>query len=235
MAAMYRLKGIGWLGSCAFAAISFYLVSSQVAAERKKLEQIDRQIVSAERDIRALETEFDVRANLAQLERWNGDTLALTVPVAAQFVSDEGALAALSPRPTAPLMDGAEVRTAQLIVPAAPAPIPALIPVVAPAAAPAVPVAAPLPKPMIAAVAPATRHAEPKLVAAGTRPLPTVVKAAAVRPAAAIARMQTVAMVQPAARARNIRAVAMLDKSLLSDTTLGDLVSGARHEGSRLR
>ena len=81
MAAMYRLKGIGWLGSCAVAAIGFYLVSSQVAAERKKLEQIDRQIVSAERDIRALETEFDVRANLAQLERWNGDTLALTPPL----------------------------------------------------------------------------------------------------------------------------------------------------------
>lgn len=235
MAAMYRLKGIGWLGSCAFAAIGFYLVSSQVAAERKKLETIDRQIVSAERDIRALETEFDVRANLAQLERWNGDTLALTVPVAAQFVSDEGALAALSPRPVAPAMggvpgiDGAEVRTAQLIVPAAPAPMPALIPVAAPVTAPATA------RPVIAAVAPATRHAETPVVSGGTRPLPTLVKAAAIRPAAPVARMQTVAMVQPAARARNIRAVAMLDKSLLSDTTMGDLMSGARHEGSRLR
>jgi hypothetical protein len=43
-------------------------------------------------------------------------------------------------------------------------------------------------------------------------------------------------MVQTASvRSRNIRAVAMLDKSLLSDTTLGDLMSGARNEGNRLR
>ena len=112
MAAMYRLKGLGWLASCAMVAIGFYLVSSQVAAERKKLEQIDRKIVSAQRDIRALETEFDVRANLAQLERWNGDTLALTVPTAQQFVADEAALASLSPDHglTLPGGDGA-VRT----------------------------------------------------------------------------------------------------------------------------
>ena len=222
MAAMYRLKGIGWLGSCAVAAIGFYLVSSQVAAERKKLEQIDAKIAIADRDIRALETEFDVRANLAQLERWNGDTLALTVPVAAQFVSDEGALAALSPRPMAPIAGQGEVRTAQLIVPAAPV-APALIPVAAPA------VASPAPAPRAPEAAP---------------PLPRVVKAAVIRaeppvalqPAPAPARIQTVAMVQPAgARSRNLRAVAMLDKSLLSDTTLGDLLTGARSERSRLR
>lgn len=218
MAAMYRLKGFGWLGSCAVAAIGFYLVSSQVAAERKKLEQVDRQIAIAERDIRALETEFDVRANLAQLERWNGDTLALTVPVAAQFVSDEGALASLSPRsgPSLVSSDQPDIRTAQLIVPAAPV-APALIPVAVPA--------------------PATQPVAP--ARAETAPLPRVVKAAAVRPtpvAEPVARMQTAAVVQPAGtRARNLRAVAMLDKSLLSDTTLGDLLTGARSERNRLR
>lgn len=233
MAAMYRLKGIGWLGSCAVAAIGFYLVSSQVAAERKKLEGIDRQIVVAERDIRALETEFDVRANLAQLERWNGDTLALTVPVAAQFVSDEAALAQLSPRQPAPLAgDGqGEVRTAQLLVPAAP-----VLPTLTPAAAP-VPVAAPAPAPVrVAAVtAPKPAAALPRLVKASVVTASTrasLTRPAAIRPAS----LQPAAIVQTAStRPRNIRAVAMLDKSLLSDTTLGDLMSGARHEGSRLR
>jgi hypothetical protein len=227
MAAMYRLKGIGWLGSCAVAAIGFYLVSSQVAAERKKLEQIDRQIVSAERDIRALETEFDVRANLAQLERWNGDTLALTVPVAAQFVSDEAALAQLSPRQSAPLGDGPEIRTAQLLVPAAPV-LPTMTPVSTPAPAPA-PAAAPAPQ-VVAAVAapkaaPLPRVIKASVTTASTRP-------AAIRPGS----LQPAAVVQTASvRSRNLRAVAMLDKSLLSDTTLGDLMSGARNEGNRLR
>ncbi|MEH3123338.1 MAG: hypothetical protein PGN16_15395 [Sphingomonas phyllosphaerae] len=118
MAAIYRLKGLGWLTGCAIVAIGFYLVSSQVAAERKRLEQVDRRILSAERDIRALETEFDVRANLAQLERWNGNTLALTVPTAQQFVRDERALAALSPVQGLPAPGrDVQIQTAQLIVP----------------------------------------------------------------------------------------------------------------------
>ena len=90
MAAIYRLKGLGWLSGCAVVAIGFYLVSSQVAAERKRLDQVDRRIVGAERDIRALETEFDVRANLAQLERWNGNTLALTTRQFIGFVRHAG-------------------------------------------------------------------------------------------------------------------------------------------------
>lgn len=204
MAAMYRMKGLGWLASCAMVAIGFYLVSSQVAAERKRLEQVDRNIVRAERDIRALETEFDVRANLAQLERWNGDTLALSVPTAAQFVSDEATLAALSPRQTGPLSAGAgEVQTAQLIVPAH-----------APAAAPIVPVAVP---------------------AAPTAATPGIVKVAAARPATAPVRLTPAVAAAPANPPRAIKAVAMLDRSLLSDSTIGDLLSGARQERGALR
>ena len=82
MTAAYRLKGIGWFGGCVAVVLGFYLVSLQVAAERKKLEGMDRKIEAAERDIRALETEFDTRANLAQLEKWNGETLALAAPTA---------------------------------------------------------------------------------------------------------------------------------------------------------
>ncbi|WP_028966906.1 hypothetical protein [Sphingomonas phyllosphaerae] len=201
MAAIYRLKGLGWLTGCAIVAIGFYLVSSQVAAERKRLEQVDRRILSAERDIRALETEFDVRANLAQLERWNGNTLALTVPTAQQFVRDERALAALSPVQGVPAPGrDVQIQTAQLIVPAAP----------------------------VAAVIPA-------VATASATTTPAVVKVAAVQVAAATP--VTVTKVAARAVAAPVKAakVAMLDRGLLSDNTLGDLLSGARAERSRLR
>lgn len=200
MAAMYRLKGLGWLASCAVVAIGFYLVSSQVAAERKRLEQVDRRIGAAKRDIRALETEFDVRANLAQLERWNGDTLALTVPVAAQFVRDERALADLSPI-RGPL-GGGEVQTAALIVPSTPS--------IAPPAVTPAPPSAPAPRQVV------------------------TVRVAAVR-APAAARLTPAVATRASEQPRAMKAVAMVDKSLLSDSTLGDLLSGARNERGRLR
>ena len=113
MTAAYRLKGIGWFAVLAAVALGFYLVSLQVAAERKRLDDVTTRIAQARRDIRALETEFDTRANMRQLERWNGDTLALAAPTAAQFVSDDAALSQLDP--TAPV---AQVRAAALVVPA---------------------------------------------------------------------------------------------------------------------
>ncbi|MEH3102294.1 MAG: hypothetical protein PGN12_16970 [Sphingomonas phyllosphaerae] len=203
MAAIYRLRGFGWLTGCAIVAIGFYLVSSQVAAERKRVEQVDRRIASAERDIRALETEFDVRANLAQLERWNGNTLALTVPTAQQFVADERALAALSPVQGLPVPGrDVQVQTAQLIVPAAP----------------------------VAAITPAVATASTATAA------PAVVKVAAVQVAAASAPITvTKVAVRAAAAPVKVAKVAMLDRGLLSDNTLGDLLSGARAERSRLR
>ncbi|MFK3888976.1 hypothetical protein [Sphingomonas sp. NPDC079357] len=201
MAAIYRLKGLGWLTGCAIVAIGFYLVSSQVAAERKRLEQVDHRILSAERDIRALETEFDVRANLAQLERWNGNTLALTVPTAQQFVRDERALAALSPVQGLPVPGrDVQIQTAQLIVPAAP----------------------------VATVMPA-------VASASAAAAPAVVKVAAVQVAAAAPVTVTRVAVRAVAAPAKVAKVAMLDRGLLSDNTLGDLLSGARAERSRLR
>lgn len=202
MAAIYRLKGLGWLTGCAIVAIGFYLVSSQVAAERKRLEQVDRRIASAERDIRALETEFDVRANLAQLERWNGNTLALTVPTARQFVADERALAALSPVQGLPVPGrDVPVQTAQLIVPAAP----------------------------VAAIVPAVATASTATAA------PAVVKVAAVQVAAATPVTVTKVAARAAAAPVKVAKVAMLDGGLLSENTLGEILSGARAERSRLR
>lgn len=212
MAATYRLKGLGWFGGVVIVSLGFYLISLQVAAERKRLEQLNGRIGLAQRDIRALETEFDVRSNLTQLERWNGDTLALASPTAGQFVRDEGQLASISFDRGAPMLaqqQGA-IRTAALVVPSLPSPARvAPTPVIDEAPAIARPAAL-----VKVAVHPAVSSA-PKLTAA------VVLRTAVAEPA-------------PAA-SRKGKAVAMLDKSLLSDTTLGDLASGARVEARRLR
>lgn len=209
MTAAYRLKGFGWFGGCVMVALGFYLVSLQVAAERKKLEQTDARIRTAERDIRALETEFDTRANMTQLERWNGDTLALVAPTAGQFVRDEAQLASIrfDGGPGA----GAAVRTASLVVPAFTA---------APSAttAPTITTTAATPSPVtikVAATAPSQGPAAVKVApAASSQVKLTPVVASVVKNAPV--RRQAVAM-------------------LLSDATLGDLVSGARSEARTLR
>ncbi|MGW8136800.1 hypothetical protein [Sphingomonas zeae] len=218
MTAAYRLKGIGWFGSCVAVVLGFYLVSLQVAAERKKLDDVNGRIAAAQRDIRALETEFDTRANLVQLEKWNGDTLALTAPVAGQFVGDETQLASLDVThgPT----EGA-IQTAALLVPSQPAPV-----IVQPEAT--TPAASPKPN----APAPVVRLAKvdlpkPQIVQAVSEHVVTPRKAkpaplATVRTAAAVAKVRP-------------EAVAMLDRQLLSDTTLGDILKGAKTESRRRR
>lgn len=214
MTAAYRLKGIGWFAIVVAVALAFYLVSLRVAAERKRLDDVNGRVAAAERDIRALETEFDTRANLAQLEKWNGDTLALAAPSAGQFVRDDAALASLDPN--GPV--GATVKTAALVVPSQPAALPA--PVVTPAAAVPAPSAdvrlalasttsRPTPAVAIEAVAP-TGRAAPMLARL----------AEAARGAAAVARVRP-------------QAVAMLDRKLLSDNTFGDIMAGARAEAGR--
>ena len=127
MTAAYRLKGIGWFAGCVAIVLGFYLISLQVASERKKLDGINDRIHAAERDIRALETEFDTRANLAQLEKWNGDTLALASPTAGQFVASEAALASIDVNQVAaPGQPG--VQTAALVVPSLPSTAPSDLP-----------------------------------------------------------------------------------------------------------
>lgn len=203
MTATYRLKGLGWLAVCVIVALAFYLVSLQVSVERKKLESVDSQIARAQDDIRSLQTEFATRANLAQLERWNGDVLALTAPTPAQYVPNEQALASLDFN--AP--SGAQVQMASLVIPTLPTD--AAQPDATPAPAetkPSQPATV-----MMAAAKPATAH----------------VAADAVRVAAPV-RMAAVDRAKA-------QAVAMLDRRLLSDSTLGDLMSGARAETASLR
>ncbi len=209
MTAAYRFKGIGWFGGCVAIVLGFYLVSLQVAAERKKLEGMDRKIDSAERDIRALETEFETRANLAQLEKWNGETLALAAPVAHQFVTDEAALASLDVNQIGVGQPG--VQTAALVVPSLPN-VAVPTPTAAPAATPAVI--------QVAAAMPTAKRAVIR-VAAIEKSAPLIAKLdEAARGKAAVAKVRP-------------QAVAMLDKKLLSDTTLGDILSSARAEARK--
>lgn len=223
MTAAYRLRGIGWFGSCVAVVLGFYLVSLQVAAERKKLDDVNGRIAAAQRDIRALETEFDTRANLVQLEKWNGDTLALTAPVAGQFVGDEAQLASLDV--TRGPAEGA-IQTAALLVPSQPAPAPVIVqPEAVAAAAPAAPA-----KPN--APAPVVRLAKVDL------PKPQIVQAVSEHVVSAKkAKPAPIATVRTAAAVAKVRpeAVAMLDRQLLSDTTLGDILKGAKTEARRRR
>ncbi|MET3760224.1 hypothetical protein [Sphingomonas sp. UYEF23] len=195
-------KSLGWFLAGVAVALGFLLVPLQVAAERKRLDRTAADIVRAKRDIRALETEFDTRANLAQLDKWNAETLGLVAPAADQFVADESALASIEPtqRGTAPQMAS--------FVPAAPAAVamsqqPVIQPAVATAVAPAAPRAA------AAAAAPAQRVA----------PVSGAVAAPVARTA-----MASVSRERPRA------AVALLDRALLDDSVIGDLRSSARAE-----
>ena len=89
-------RAVGWVATVAGAALGCYLVSLRVASERAALEDVETEIVLAQRDIRLLQTEIGTRGRLAQLERWNVKVLALSAPSADQFVDGGFALAALA-------------------------------------------------------------------------------------------------------------------------------------------
>jgi hypothetical protein len=91
-----RFRPVGWVAGVALAATGLYLVSLQVASERGRLEDIDRKIAATKREIRQLQTEMGTRASLRQLERWNGEVLALSAPQADQYLPGEAALATLN-------------------------------------------------------------------------------------------------------------------------------------------
>jgi hypothetical protein len=185
--AVAGFKSLGWIMCAVVVAPGLYLVSSQVAAERARVEAVERSIIAAQRDIRDLETEFQTRANFAQLERWNGDVLALASPRPEQYAAGEAALASLNPGS----LGVSEGKLATLLVPAAYA------------AAVAVP---PVDQPVVQASAQTVPVRAAKLDGPPTR--------------------------KPIAKAD---AVAMLDRKLLDDTTMGDLLKGARAERVRLR
>ncbi len=93
-----RFRPLGWVAGVATAATGLYLVSLQVAAERGKLEAVERQIDDAQHQLFQLQTELGTRASFRQLEAWNGEVLDLTAPKADQFVKNAAQLTALDRR-----------------------------------------------------------------------------------------------------------------------------------------
>ena len=119
-----RFRPVVWVVGCAVAATALYTVSLGVASERTRLEELDHKIAMTRRDIRQLQTELGTRASLRQLERWNGDVLALSAPKAGQFRATEAALKTIdgSTLPTdsfapPPVMVAAAVRTTTPVAP----------------------------------------------------------------------------------------------------------------------
>lgn len=93
--AMYSIKGMGWFAVGVVVALGCYTASNRVAAERDRLASIERSIEQAKGDLRMLNAEFATRANIAQLERWNGDVMRLSAPRVGQIVDGDVALASL--------------------------------------------------------------------------------------------------------------------------------------------
>lgn len=196
MVVAHRFRWFGWFVLCVSVILGCYLMSSRVAAERNKLAAIESSIARTQRDITALETEFDTRASFAQLQRWNGDTLKLSAPTAAQYIRNDAELAQVdfnAPTPNA----GPQIQTAAAVIPSAPV-VPADTAVAATPPAPAT-------------SAPAKMKAAVAMVSAPV--------GAKLQPAAA----KTVTKPKPST-------VALLDRKLLSDATLGSLSRGARRE-----
>lgn len=216
MTAAYRFKGLGWLLTSVIVALACYMVSLQVAAERRKLADAATQVRLARRDIRMLETEFDARANMVQLERWNGESFRYAAPVAQQYLADTATLAHLdlNQPPPGAKPGAAHVELAHLVIPSAPLPVaqPAQAQPTAPAP-PRIEQAA-----YVTPVGPAkAKPAEPKLAtlrSALVAALPDAPK-------------------HNAAHAATAPRMASLDRKLLSDATLGDLRSLASAESGR--
>lgn len=237
MIAMKRLKGLGWIALGFLAAIACYLVSLQVAIERNKLGDVNASILAAKRDIRQLETEFTTRASLRQLERWNGEVLALSAPASAQFINDERQLASMDfdLRPdatgTSPTMLAlVSAATLQPELQVAVAPTPTSAPIVTAIARAVVPTAHaatrdPKPAPVRLAAAPTPKPAAKPAAKPATPAAKPAAKQAAkpIRPDPVLQRMAEV-------DTRRAQRVAMLEDKLLGDDTLGDLTRAARAE-----
>src|SRR5688500_809672 len=104
-------KPVAWVAAIGTAALCCYMLSLQVASERAELAALERRILNTRQDIRALQTELGTRGRLSQLEQWNAEVLALSAPVAGQFLESNISLARFDVRERT-IADQAEVRMA---------------------------------------------------------------------------------------------------------------------------
>ena len=219
MIAVKRLQSIFWLLLVTLGAIAVYLVSLRVASERTELARVERQILSAKREIRYLETEFGARASMRQLERWNSENFRFSTPTATQYLDGERALASLEGiTPDGPAYVASPVMTAMV---EGPADLPSAV-AAAVAARPEVRTDAVAAKP------------EPQATATVKAESPAKAPKPAVRTAEAAPAPKPAP--KSAADARRLERVAMLEQTLLDDHTLGDLARlAAREKGRAMR
>ena len=176
-------KPVAWVAAVGSAALGCYMLSLQVAAERAELAGLERRIVEARQDIRALQTELGTRGRLSQLERWNAEVLALSAPVAGQFLESNLSLARFDAyRP--PAAPESEVRLASAEAAPAASPPPPPLATASAAQRPGLRLAVAELAPAVAATTP------PEVQRAGleTAPAPVRRLAASAPPAAAPAR-----------------------------------------------
>lgn len=225
----HRFRPVVWVVGCAFAATALYTVSLSVAAERARLEKVDRQIANTQNEIRQLQTELGTRASLRQLERWNSEVLALGAPKAGQFRATETALQTLD----GGILPASVGAPAPVMVAAATVPAPAPANMTQPAAGPvqtaqvaqgAKPVAA-ASKSAPSAAKPAAAPAKPvALASADVRPARA---AATSKPAAkATAPKPAASKSEPAKPQR----FAMLDRKLVDQRTFSEILVRAASE-----
>ena len=148
-------KPVAWVAAVGTAALGCYMLSLQVAAERAELAALESRIVQTRQDIRALQTELGTRGRLSQLEHWNAEVLALSAPVAGQFLESNLSLARFDVRQPAPAVESEVRMAAAPAAPAAPAP-----------AAPVRMASAEAPAPAPAPAAPVVRRASLETAAA---------------------------------------------------------------------
>jgi len=225
-----RFKPMGLVAIGMVAAMGFYLISSRVASERTELEKVDRRIIATQKAIRQLQTEIGTRASMRQLERWNGDVLALTSPDASQYIA-EGALAHID---RSGITDGPRFMPQQMVTAMANTPTMAdAVPAVASDAGEA--------SATIERVALITQAGKPatvvpvKAVAVRPEPAKTAKIAAAKSSQPKAAKPMRIVAMASAERAtpRKTAAVAKIERKLLDDRLLGELAQAARAEEKR--
>ncbi|WP_299329227.1 hypothetical protein [Parasphingopyxis sp.] len=96
-----KFRSVAWAAAVSSAALSCYLISHRVAAERNALEAVERDIQLAREDILSLNTEFQTRSRMSQIEVWNRRDLILSAPAPEQFLASEIQLASLIEGPAA--------------------------------------------------------------------------------------------------------------------------------------
>ena len=204
-------KSVGWVAGIGAAALTCYMFSLSVAAERAELAQLDSRIVNLKQSIRTLNTELETRGRVHQLQHWASADFGFAAPGANQFLEGEVTLAQLELPSQASAMES-PVRMAD-----APQPAPAM-PRVVQASAPS---AASTPaRPAVTVASQPRTQQQPLLRQASVTRTSTPAEA---RPAAA-QRTPTSRSATPPQRATTRAA------SLLDERTLRELSARERSE-----